>query len=208
MAVSNYEITKHRVEAEFHTHDLAPVLEKFSLRTDERFLYLTFVSMPSRIDRVSGKITCSEDGFVTCEEADFNLTLSVFDLLIDSKPDCSPAGSYCRVNSLPGVVKTASAPAEDEMFRTHAARIEADPESFRRACLSLRGEPYGIGDISFRIPIFGELSAVLQFWFSDEDFPPQLQVLWDRNMLQYVRYETVWYIRGYLMERIFGKQER
>ncbi|MCQ2420530.1 MAG: DUF3786 domain-containing protein [Clostridia bacterium] len=208
MAVSNYEITKHRVEAEFHTHDLAPVLEKFPLSADERYLYLTFVSMPCRIDRVSGKITCSEDGFATCEEAGFNLTLSVFDLLIDSQPACRPAGSYCRVNSLPGVVKTASAPAEDEMFRSHAARIEENPEGFRRACLSLCGEPYGIGDLSFRIPIFEGLCAVVQFWYADEDFPPQLQVLWDSNILQYVRYETVWYIRGYLMERIFEKSER
>ena len=202
MAVSNYEITKRRVQAEFHTHDLAPVLRKFPLRTDEKYVYLTFLSEPFRIDRASGRVERSRDGFVTCREADFSQTLSIFDLLIDSKPDCSPAGTYCRINSLPGVVKTASAPAEDAVFPAQAQRMQDDPAAFRRACEALRGEPFGIGDLSYQIPIFENLCAVVQFWFADEEFPPQLRILWDSHMLQYVRYETVWYIRGCLLDRI------
>ena len=207
MALSNYEITKRRVQAEFASHDLAPALEKFSLTADERYLYLRFVSTPCRIERDSGRIFCSDDGFAYCKEAGFELTLSVFDLLFDSRPDCRPAGVYCRINSLPGLVKTASAPAEDAVVPSQAHRVQSDPEAFCRACERLGGSPFGIGDLSYRLPIFEALCAVVQFWFSDADFPPQLQILWDRNILQYVRYETVWYIRGYLMERLFRMQE-
>ena len=207
MAVSNYEITKQRVQAEFHTHDLAPVLRKFPLRTDDQYVYLTFLSEAFRIDRVSGRVERSRDGFLTCREADFSQTLSIFDLLIDSQPDCRPAGTYCRINSLPGVAKTASAPAEDETFPAQAHRVEDDPEGFRRACGKLGGEPFGIGDISYTIPIFEGLRAVAQFWFADEEFPPQLLILWDSHMLHYVRYETVWYIRGCLLGRIFEEME-
>ena len=39
---------------------------------------------------------------------------------------------------------------------------------------------------------------MVQFWFADEDFPAQLQFFWDKNALQYLRYETMYYALGLL----------
>ena len=77
-------------------------------------------------------------------------------------------------------------------------RIEKDPEGFRRACESLGGEKTGAGDMGYRLHIFPDLCMELKFYFADEDFPPQLTFLWDKNILQFVRYETVYYIAGCL----------
>ena len=202
MRQNNYEITKRRVQAEFPTRDLRPAVQKFGLKADADDLYLNFCSRDYRIDRKSGVVRWSEDGFLTCTEAGFNEVLTIFDLLFDSAPDCTPDGSYCRVNSLPGLVKTAAAPADDTLISGPVLQIQEDPDAFRRACERLGGKPYGIGDISYRLPVFGPLCAVVQFWFADEDFGPQLQMFWDRNLLQYLRYETVWYLYGHLLHRI------
>ena len=42
----------------------------------------------------------------------------------------------------------------------------------------------------------------LRFWHADEDFPPSLDLLWDRNTLQFLRYETTWFAAGVLRRRL------
>ena len=85
---------------------------------------------------------------------------------------------------------------------TLSQMADRDPDRFRWACRFLGGEPWPAGDIGFRIPLFCDLSAVLKFYHSDEEFPAQLTLLWDRNTLRFVRYETVYYIAGVLMSRL------
>ena len=56
-----------------------------------------------------------------------------------------------------------------------------------------------MGDLGFRFPVFGDLSVILKFYRADEDFPASLTLLWDENMLQFVFYETVFYMAGHLL---------
>jgi len=42
----------------------------------------------------------------------------------------------------------------------------------------------------------------LRFWDGDDEFPPQLGVLWDANSLSFMHYETLWYVFGALREEI------
>lgn len=207
MAASNYDKTRLEVQSEFCRHNAVPMAEKFRLQCDEQWLYLTFLSQECRIDRQSGKTELSEDGFRTVREADFNTVMTLFDILIDSAPGCAPAGRYVRLGSLPGMGKTASKPVEDTVIPMKTQKIEENPEAFRKACLALGGEESGIGDISFRIPVFSGLCAVVRFWYADEDFPAQLQILWDEKTLQYIRFETVWYLRACVTSRLFSKMD-
>ena len=55
------------------------------------------------------------------------------------------------------------------------------------------------------LPVFPGVSMCLKFYFADEEFPPQLTFLWDKNMLQFVRYETVYYIAGCIRERLLKR---
>jgi hypothetical protein len=43
---------------------------------------------------------------------------------------------------------------------------------------------------------------MLKFYHSDEDFPAGLTFLWDENTLQFIHYETVFYIAGFLARTI------
>ena len=50
--------------------------------------------------------------------------------------------------------------------------------------------------------LFDGLSIVVQLWLGDEEFPPNLRFLWDENALDYIRYETMYFAKGMLLERI------
>ena len=52
------------------------------------------------------------------------------------------------------------------------------------------------------------LPVVLRFWESDDEFPASLQVLVDRNILEYMHYETVMFAIGHLLERVREEMER
>ena len=80
--------------------------------------------------------------------------------------------------------------------------VRQDPEKFRSACIALGGNPIDMGDIGFRFSVFADLPVILKFYHADEDFPASITLLWDANMLQFVLYETVFYIAGCLLEAI------
>jgi hypothetical protein len=44
--------------------------------------------------------------------------------------------------------------------------------------------------------------VLLQFWEGDEEFPPKLLILWDRNTDQFMHFETTFYLQGDLLDRL------
>ena len=151
---------------------------------------------------------CKADGSILLdgEPVDFSQTLSVLDWLCDQKENAVAANVYCSVGSLPGVYVGGSGLSMD--MPKLAMAIHQNPEQFREACRKMGGTPEKTGDMGYRLEIFPGLCVCLKFYFADEEFPPQLTLLWDRNILQFVRYETVYYIAGCLYGRMrhFMKQ--
>lgn len=145
---------------------------------------------------------CKADGVITLDGklANFGEGLSLYDWLCDGRPDAVASGEYCAVGSLPGVLVSGSGlvMSADGL----AAKIHGVPERFHAACARLDAAPIPMGDIGYCVPIFPGISVCLKFYFADEEFPPQLTFLWDKNILQFVRYETVYYIAGCLTTRL------
>ena len=73
---------------------------------------------------------------------------------------------------------------------------------FRKACMALGGTPVAMGDLGFVFPLFSDLTLILKFYRADEDFPAAVTLLWDENTLQYIFYETAFYIAGHLLSTI------
>ena len=44
-----------------------------------------------------------------------------------------------------------------------------------------------LGDMAYRLPVFPGLDMMLKFYHADEDFPPSLDLLWDKNTLQFLQ---------------------
>ena len=99
---------------------------------------------------------------------------------------------------LGGHVHTNLAAASGSLERA----IDRAPDAFRRACERLGGTEAPGGDICYDLDLFPDLPVQLRFWHADEDFPPSLDLLWDRNTLQFLRYETTWFAAGVLRRRL------
>ncbi len=66
--ISNYEITKRRVQGDFLKYNQEKMIRKFALNFDEDYLYIKFIGHLYRINRKSGFLEWSEDRFQTCVE--------------------------------------------------------------------------------------------------------------------------------------------
>lgn len=58
------------------------------------------------------------------------------------------------------------------------------------------------GDMGFQINAFPDLPLQMKFYGSDQEFSPSLTLLFDANILQFIRYETVYYLSGCLIRRL------
>ena len=76
-----------------------------------------------------------------------------------------------------------------------------------KACEKLHGIKAGKGDVAYQIPMFEFLDCRVQFWSSDEEFPPSLQIFVDKNILQYMHYETMWFAVSHLVKRLREEME-
>lgn len=195
---TNYEITRDRVEQAFTRYDQAAMIEKFHLEHDADFLYIRFLSAPYRIGRSTGRVERLERSGPV--HAGFNETMTIFDVLCESKPDCRLSGQFVRVNDLDGIPRTAR--LGDNLFDGSARAFTHRTDALRFACERLGGTAGTVGDVSYQIPLFDFFPVMLQFWDGDDEFEAVLKIMWDRRTLDFMRYETTWYAAGRLLERL------
>lgn len=194
--MDNYQLSRDRAQAYFLTFDQEKIIRDWNLKHDADWLYLSFLGNPYRIDRKNGSIYRCRD----LSQADFSEVLSIFDLLCHEGTCKTTSGQFAPVNSLKGRPRAVG--VGTDFHSETASRFDRDPEAFRRTCENLGGIPVSMGDIGYRFPVFGELSVILKFYHADEDFPASMTLLWDSNTLDFIFYETVFYIAGFLLQTI------
>jgi hypothetical protein len=197
---SNYEQMKKQMQSHFLEFDQEKMIQKFSLACDEDWLYLNFVGRPHRVNRRTGLVEWSDNGFADAVEADYNGAMSVYDVLCCSKDECRLSGEFVSVNNLPGIV--AGARSGSGMFDGSARYFDGKTEALSRALVRLGGTPVPQGDVGFQLKVFDFLPVIFRFWESDAEFPPSLSLLWDRNLLSFIHYETSYFIAGHMMSRL------
>ena len=101
--ISNYETMKNDMADVFLKYDQNAMIQKFNLEHDEHYLYICFVCRKYRIDRMSGKVTWSEDAFRTEKDADYNETMTIYDVLCSSKEHCHLSHEWVNIGSLSSV---------------------------------------------------------------------------------------------------------
>jgi hypothetical protein len=193
--MNNYELSRNRAQQYFLGFDQERMLKSWCLQHDEAFIYLDFLGQSYRICRSTGVVYRQKDGV----QADFNVVLSIFDLLCHESDQKLVTGRFAPVNSLKG---NAAVGVGTDFHSPIAARIDDNPEAFCCACENMGGTPVNMGDLGYRFPVFADLNVILKFYHSDEDFPASITLLWEENMLQFVYYETVFYIAGALLRQL------
>lgn len=200
MALSNYESMRNKMRTEFLKYDQERMLRRFSLEGDGDYIYIDFMQRRYRIGRSTGVVERSCGGFSSAVEADYDESMTIYDLLCFPSDGSALSGRDCPVNRLEGTV--VSAGNGSEMFQRAADRFSGRADELHRACLTV-GEDVGMsGDVAVKIYPFSFLPVILQFWDADEEFPARLKFMVDENTLHFMHYETIFFMTGHIVRRL------
>ena len=200
--MSNYDRQVDIARGIFLQYDQQRLIEKFSLPADDAFLYLTYLNTPFRICRESGRIDeCIGGNWVECRN--YGTVMTICDLLCHGREDHLPplSGQWATVSGF----AVAGSPGTDTFTKAYAAFFDCNKEKLPTACEKLGGimqTPMGGADVTCLIPVTEFFSVLLQFWSGDEEFPPKISLLWDKNAMAYLLFETTYYLQGDLLERL------
>lgn len=198
---NNYEKMRDRMAKVFLRYDQEKMIQKFNLEYDENNLYLCFLNRPYRISRQTGRVTWSEDGFVTENPADYNAAMTIYDVLCCSKEDCCLSQEWVSVGSLSSVLG-GTLKKGSNFFQNAAEAFTGKTNLLAKACERLGGRKLEKGDAAYELLLFPFLPVVLRFWDADEEFPASMQILTDRNILDFMRYETLMFAVSHVLQRV------
>lgn len=205
--ISNYERMRDAAAAAFLSYDQEKMIRKFSLSHDENALYLEFVARLHRIDRQTGVVTWSEDGFRTQRKADYNAAMTIYDVLCDAGDDCCLAHEWVNIASM-SAIQGGTLAKGGNLFLDTGKDFTGRTAALACACRALGGKSAEKGDVAYELALFPFLPLLLRFWDADEDFPASLQLLVDRNTLRYLHYETLMFALTHLLSRLREESRR
>lgn len=183
--------------------DKEKILHNFSaLMHDDQYFSLEFLAQPIRVELQTGAVFCKRGG-AWLEYTDPHAVITILDMLCSEKP-LRLSGEWCSIPSFSPYLATGST-AEVSLNEKHQHLFEGNKELVREACLSLGGVECVVNksaDLSYQIHLFDFYPLIFQFWEADDEFPVQIKTLWDKNTLDYLLFETVFYALTCLMERL------
>lgn len=201
--VSNYDYMRDKMQTEFLKYNIEPKIRKYQLRCSSEYLYIRFVENEYRIDRTKGAVERLDSQWI---QADYNESMTIFDVLCYAKDDAELAGEYAAVNRLKGVVQTTSG-VGNSIFTPYMMQLAGKSEKLKEACRKLGGKPCRPGDVAFELKLFDFLPVIFQFWDADEEFDAQMVLKWDSNILDFMHYETTFFAACCLLKKIMETME-
>lgn len=193
---SNYEIMKRQMQEKFAAFNLSHIAKEWELKAENGYLLLTFVGRQYKIDQTTGAVLYEQGGIL--READYNVCMTLFDILTRKRQHAS--GTLMSVNSFSTM--HSSTVTSGGLFDRTAQRFDHHDAELSAACERLAGIPYGKGDVGYLIPVFRDLRAAIQFWDSDEEFGPSINLFCDSCTLDYMHYETMMFMLSHILERL------
>ena len=131
----------------------------------------------------------------------FNISLTVYDMFchsLDSAVMPEISGEWQSLSSMGvhGAGKLSSGMLTDSELAAFSGKTEA----LKKACEALDGiEKPGGGDVSYLLPLFDFMYVWLKFYDADDEFLPSMTIMWDRNILAFMHYETLYYAFGEIL---------
>ena len=200
-ALTNYDKTKISMAHVFLKYDQATMIHKYSLDYNSDWLYITFINRTYRINRKTGSVHWSDNDFEIVHEANHNEAMTIYDVLCYSKDGCHLANEFVNINSL-STIRTGNLSQNSGFFQSTADFFHGKPLELHNACIALSGKELDKGDVAFEMKLFSFLPIIIRFWEADDEFPASLQILADRNILDYMHYETLMFALTHLFQRL------
>lgn len=197
---SNYEKMASSARTLFLQMDQAQMIARWELEADADNLYVRYFGERMRIDRRTAVVESLEPEGVYHPSNYVNESMALFDLLTHSATRPRATGRWASISMLGGIIG-----AGHDRTLSHeptAARFVGRIDALRAACERLGGVPLGRADVGYAIPVFEDFGIWFQFWDGDDEFPAAIKYLFDENALQYMHYETLWYVMNTLADRL------
>ena len=198
---SNYDLMAEDARRRFAAMDTEEVSRRTGVPVTEGCFRMILLGREYAVSASDGSVR-KADG----SPAGHTVSMILYDLLGYAREGAGPSGDYTQVQNLSGAV-TASKYAGQGMHDRQAARMDGKDGLLKAACERLSGVPWGKGDVSCLLPLYGDLRFVFSFWDSDDEFPASATILFDSNSLQYMHYETLWYCIGHIFSRLEEEME-
>ena len=106
------------------------------------------------------------------------------------------------MTNLKQVFKTVRLVTHTDLFGEHAKRFSGKIDKLKKACEILKGRKINQGDVGYIIDIFDFLPVMFIFYDQDSEFPAEIKLLWDENILNFMHYETTFYVANQLFDRL------
>lgn len=187
---SNYEIMVEQSARQFLEYDQKVMIARFDLLHDAQTISIDFFGSRYHISRETGEVTRS-DG----TSAKFNEVLSIYDVLCYSKEDAHLSGEWITITSLHPQSNFGST---NSLYSRLEELFEGRVDELKEACETLGGIQTTKSDIGYQFQAFPFLPIIFQFWDKDEDFGGKINYLFDVNTLDYLHFETAWYVADHL----------
>ena len=191
----NHDVMAEESRKHLLTLDQEELIRKYGLEANENYMYIRVFNRPYQIDRQTGSISCRDSAV----PAPHNITMAIYDMLCYSEDlkDLPPlSGNWVTLSQLGGLVGAGHAKKlhEPEVLKPFYDKV---PE-MNKACEDLGGQRQKGGDVSYKLPVFDFFPMWFQYWDADDEFPANIQFLWDKNALQFLHFEIVHHLTAYL----------
>ena len=195
--VDNYAIQARQAKKRFLSYDQGQLIEKLGVSSDKEYIYVNLLCKQYRLHRETADLSRLEDGWVDANTYEEIMTL--LDLVCDCRSHRRISGEWKSMEAFGLQFHRNLLQNQKDSFAEH---IHEHPEQFVSACEKLQGEKFPGGDMGYAMEVFDGLKVAILFWYGDEEFFPRLRYLWDKNALQYLRYETMYFALSVLRQRI------
>ena len=199
---SNYELQVDIGKKIFLEYDQETLIQKYQLEADALWIYLCYMNTSCRISRKYGHIEeYIGSTWTVCRE--YATVMTIYDLLCFHQGKAAPSllGQWCAV----GTFSPIGWPSTGTFTNKYAALFNSRMPELRAACNAMGGvfHPRLAGaDVTCRIQVTPFFPVLLQYWEGDDEFPPKLMLMWDRNTDQFLRFETTFFLQGDLFTRL------
>ena len=194
MPTNNYAIMVERARKLFLTCDQPAMCARLGLAPTETDIPVRFLGEPYRVQRADGRILRPDGG-----DASFNAAMTIYDALARTNAP-SLSFRFVPTAALHGIRGTHA--VHEDLHAPAAQRFAGKADALAAALRARGGKPWGsLGDVSYLLDVFDFFPVCVRFYDADEEFPASLQFLWDANALDFLYYETLWYV----MDELIGQ---
>ena len=193
---SNYDIMADAARELFCGYEQDAMVRRFDLECDADNLYIVFFGARHCVNRKSGEITIhNADGAVRA--AGYHAAMCIYDVLCAAEDGATLTGQWRVLQSLSPHSNFRSG---DTHFARSAARFSGRMDELCRRLDAIGVRQAGKADAEYVIDAFPFLPMLVRFWEADEDFEAKFDFFMDAGTLEFMHFETAWYVAGHLLE--------